>query len=340
MSLPDLPPELKLNIVEYLDPEAAFHFALTCKRHSSLCNDLLQEHARLFAKYSIVKPTNNGTLVWDFTKEVLRDPRKGWYVRELNLITDRPDTHGSMPEKDENLYRAAAEEILPLYPYGPTFFAAEPDDNSRELDRDMDECIVNHFEDPILVILIHHLPRLRTFRMTDIIRGDCLLRFMRRVAAGYQNPALAPQMPLQYLKTAAIAHYDTESSCSVDWAIYFLCVPSLRTFAAFMMGSEHVEDDDGDMNSEAYLYNTADVPVSNVEELVFHNCQFDPKTLDLILPMIKNLKRVEYQAGGHAVAYQDYEPRKVIKALATHVGHSLEDLYLAESITGFEVCLY
>lgn len=334
MELSSLPPELKLQIIEYLDLVPTLHFALTSRENLRLSKDRMKEHA-MFAKYSTIQTTLDGTLIWDFTKEILTDPRKGWYVRELNLVVGRPDTHETLSEEDKTLFKAAATKLLPTYPRELGFFAAE-NSELEELGDILDDYITRGFEDVVLVILIHHLPQLRVFRMGDSFRGDCFKVFMRLVAAGYQVPTSASQMPLQHLETVAVTHDDTEFCMSVDWAVYFLCIPSLRNFAAFMMGSEGVgefhadEDSEDDAGSEAYLRNTAGTPVSNVEELMFYNCQFDPQSFNTILPMIKNLKRFCYLAAGHIAAYTDYQPRKVIKALANHAADSLEELQLAE----------
>ena len=40
------------------------------------------------------------------------------------------------------------------------------------------------------------------------------------------------------------------------------------------------------------------------------------------------MKRFTYAAGGATVAYSFYEPRKVVRALCEHAGHSLEELML------------
>lgn len=345
MSLLLLPPELKLNIIERLDPESSLQFALTNSHYAKLCQDVLREHTRRFAETPSIEATDGGKSLWTSLREILQDPRKAWYVTELNLTSQRQDDISELGS-DENiaLFKAAAKELLPLYPHDPTFFTTEHGGdtgsfggNTGSLWDGFDDLIEAGVEEIAVILLIHYLPHLRKFRMTDDITYEGRLEiFMRRIAAGYQNPALASRMPLQHLKVAAIAHYDSEGSCHVEWAVYFLCVPSLRTFTSFSMGSEGVMECEG--NDEAHLRTSAGIPVSNVEELEFSNCQFDPESLHTILPLIKNLKRFSYQAAGHTVALQDYEPRKVIDALAIHAGHSLEELELRECVVGFEVC--
>ncbi|KAF9698259.1 hypothetical protein EKO04_003693 [Ascochyta lentis] len=314
MSLFHLPPELKLNIVEHLDPESSLHFALTNSTNA----------------------TDAGSVLWPALKEILRDPRKGWYVRELNLPRLREeDVTEPIPEEDLKLYKTAAQEVVSLYSYEPTFFAAELDDDRRDFEDNLDDLVERGAEELAIVLLIHHLPGLKAFKMTAGTRGTGFLEhFMRRVAAGYQNPVLAQQMPLQRLKTAAIAHYDSEGACDITWVVYFLCVPSLQSFSALAMGSEALDENED--NSGTYLRNVKGAPVSNVEELDFDNCQFDLPSLHIILPMIKNLKRFSYQAGGSTVTFADYEPRRVIEALVSYASHSLEELELGQYEIGVE----
>lgn len=83
----------------------------------------------------------------------------------------------------------------------------------------------------------------------------------------------------------------------------------------------------GGRNSEDYLRSIS-TPVSDVEELLFHICQFNTASLDILLPLVRNLKRFSYAAGGAIVAYSFYKPRKVFRALAEYAAYSLEELAL------------
>ncbi|KAJ4365402.1 hypothetical protein N0V95_000451 [Ascochyta clinopodiicola] len=238
-----------------------------------------------------------------------------------------------IPEEVLKLYKTAAQEVSSLCSHQSVFFAAEPDDGPADFELSLDNIIESGTEEAAIILLLQHLPQLRIFRMTDGGRrtGECLDLFIRKVAAGYQNPTLAPHMPLQHLRTAAIAHYDSEGACYIAWAVYFLCIPSLRTFAALSMGDGGLDE-----HEEACLRNLTGAPVSNVEELSFDHCQFDVQSLKVILSMSKNLKRFSYQSGSATVAYAYYEPRRVIEALVTYAGHSLEEIEMLGCEVGFE----
>ncbi|KAH6618558.1 hypothetical protein C7974DRAFT_32329 [Boeremia exigua] len=335
MDFVSLPVELKLSIIESLEPVPTLQFALTSREHSKLSKNRLKEH-EMFAKYSTITPVCNGYSIWDITKEILQDPRKGRYVRELNLIDDRPEQFEDMTPEDKAILKTAVEKLLPLYPDVRGFFVSE-DAGLAAFEEAMNRYASRGFEGVIVIVLLHHLPQLRAFRYTDKHGDVCMLSFMRRVATGYQNPSLAAQMPLQHLETVGVIQTQmAESGCLLDWAVYFLCVPSLRVFAAYMMGSEpgarfHMgEGDEDEAGNEAHLRNTVGAPVSNVEELLLHGCQFDPQSFNTLLPMIKNLKTFHYTSLGYMNLDVPYEPRKVIKALSNHASHSLEEIQLAE----------
>jgi hypothetical protein len=144
---------------------------------------------------------------------------------------------------------------------------------------------------------------------------------MRRLSSAYQDPEVAPKLPFQHLKTAAIAHYDSRGECSSDWAFLFLTIPSLRTFAA-----EHMAGyGPGSLVRNAHLAEGA-APRSDVRGLFFTACGFEIRCLEALLAGIKALEKFTYTAGGYMVSDSLYEPKLVIHTLATHVGRSLVEL--------------
>ncbi|KAH7356207.1 hypothetical protein BKA66DRAFT_501680 [Pyrenochaeta sp. MPI-SDFR-AT-0127] len=351
MAFSTLPPELKLNIAEQLDPASSLNFALTSRDHAKLCRSTLRNHARLFAEWQVIDTAHGGvhagrseaTLLWSTLKEVLEDPRKGWYVRELNLPSSRryhwdisnlgilpPDLLAAPPKEDQHIFKKAAQALGGLYPIS----AAEIDDDDRyrfdeiqhpsDFIATLEDRITAGYDDAIIAILVHHLPYLKTIRFTDS-ETDCFELMMRRVASGYKDPAIAARLPFQHLTTAAVAHYDSEMCCNADWACFFLCVPSMQTFVAEAMGERTLFG-----NRQGFLPDAA-VPISNVTEMFFDRCQFDVEALHVILAGVKHLKRFTYHGGGPIVSESAwYEPKKVIAAIAAHVGHSLEELVLGQ----------
>jgi hypothetical protein len=324
MNLLGLPPSLKLAIVNALDPGSVLDFALTCQNHLELCQGLLQETTRLASEWTVVSIACNGPALHGLLKTVLQDPRKGWHVKELTISGySNEDWSDNSSERNNDHVTAAAMNLVTLYSHEPQFFLTGQPDTPMGFE----EALINHTvggsEDAMIALLLHRLPRLGTFRIhTRAGEFTCLTQVLRAMAEGYQDTTIAPQLPLQALKTVAMSYNDTEGCLDIDWACYFLCIPYLRTFAAWTMGSEA-----GGRDSEDYL-RPISTPVSNVEELFFDRCQFDTASLDVLLPYVKNLKRFTYAAGGATVAYSLYSPRKVIRALAEHARYSLEELVL------------
>ncbi|KAF1842636.1 uncharacterized protein K460DRAFT_410034 [Cucurbitaria berberidis CBS 394.84] len=265
MGLSTLPPELKLDIAEYLDPESSLQLALTCRDQHKLCISILSEYRRLLSEGQAIDtsdPKSAGTLLWSTLKEAAR----------------------ALEERYQNV--DGGSEGSNQYS-----FYSRPDFNDLILvleDRITDGC-----DDAIIAILIHHLPFLKTIRITDA-ETDCLQIMMRHVAAAYKNPTL------QRLTTAAVARRDTEYTCDVEWACTFLSLPSIRTFAANMMG---VSPELGGI----LRYVLEDGKrYSNATELFLIHCQFDVKGLEFVLAA------------------------RVITAVAKAAGHSLEELKLAQ----------
>ncbi|CAO2658191.1 Nn.00g059140.m01.CDS01 [Neocucurbitaria sp. VM-36] len=343
MSLYTLPPELKLNIAECLDPDSSLNLALTCRDLHRVCKSVLREHGRLLLEGHTIDtadPQIASRVLWITLKEVLNDPRKGWYVRELNLPSSRwyhwdRDNLGLLPlnmlavppVEDQELFKEAARALRTLYQktgcdlgglYGKRF----DDDDDIDLIKALEERIVHGFDDAIIAVLIHHLPYIKKIRITDV-EDDVLELMMQHIAATYKHPSKRRRLPFQHLTTAAVVHWDSEMCSNADWACEFLAIPSVRSFAAYQMGnSPSFGVGRGDLLTDDAYY-------SNVTELFFFSCQFNVEGLEVILAAAKNLKKLTYTGGGATVSESAwYEPKKVIAAVTKHVGHSLEELEL------------
>ena len=351
MPLTLLTPELKLCITDHLDPVSTLNFALTCKEHWKLNQNLLQHPTRRFAEapllasYEVLGPPNRHIDgpprtrigIWQTLEDVLRDPRKGWYITEIDLRSGWVDLNRKAPEDVPPEFLEAAIELMDLYP--PLF-----DDDWRlttplrlhELLDPAEKCIVTQIYDDVksgspagvLAILVHHLPNLRTLRMTmdnDDMTFGVMIDW---VAIEYMDAAKALRLPFQRLKTVALSHYDTEGCIAADWALIFLHLPSLRTFAASMMGGDFRR-----RKMDIAKARSAQPP-SGVEEFIFSSCQFEAKALGYMIARTRALKRFTYTAGGPCTDEALYDPKVVLNALSKYAGDSLEHLVLQH----FDLC--
>jgi hypothetical protein len=329
-----------------LDPDSTLNFALTCKDHATLAKSTLREHGRLLSEWNVIDTTDGRTLLWRTLKQVIIDPCQGWYIRELNLPSTRQynwnageslfETHpnnGVGPsEEEKNLFIEAARKLGHLYPeMGAKRLQRRYRHSIKVMPclhmiRSIEDRIHAGFEDAIIALLLHFLPYLTTIRHTLVKEEDCLELALWHIASGYNNPAVAPMLPLQHLKTVAMVYYDTEGCISPDWACYYLSVPSLKTFAAQTMG------DSPSREVQHSLFPEGAAPCSNVVELFFSGSRFNVDGLTVILATVKHLKKLTYDGGEATVSELSfYQPKRVLEAVVAHAAHSLEELSLSQS---------
>lgn len=307
----DLPSELKVSIADYLDPQSSINFGITCKEHWQLCQPLYRRHTRAFSEAPIVTAYN----VLDVLRATIQDPSHGWHIREISF-RDRWDDPFTTPVDDAEQLQKAASQLKSLYPHSHTFLEQE--------------CVVMQIEDGLatghpasaVAVLLHHLPNLQTLRFT-IGDGNVFESLLERIGIEFDNAAKRSNLPLQRLRTVALAHYDTEGCITPDWALLFMRIPSLRTFAASLMG--------GDFGRGQHELNDSfdPHPQSNIEEFFFTGCQFDSTALEYLISCTSSLKRFTYDAGGCCTDDAAYEAKVVLKALAEHAWDSLECLVLS-----------
>lgn len=326
MSLSALPTELKLGFVHYLDPESTLWFALTCKAHAAICKSYLQVHAQRLDQHQSIETDHEGTLLWQFLLEVLDEPSKGWYIRELNLPAGRQYSwrevdrdYRPIPTKDEqNIFRTAAQKLQEFYPVlrpGEENYCsnAEYSDSNDMIALIIDRIEQGH-EDGIIILLLHYLPLLGTIRLTAI-KNAGLESALYRITRAHKRPSF--HLPLRHIKTFAIAHSDDMYCCTANWACILPRLPSLTTLVARQLGNA----------ASASFRDEVASPASNLAEMYLSQCQFDAGKFGAVLGNIKALKRFTYSSGGSRVSDFMFEPKRIIKALSEYAAHSLEELY-------------
>ncbi len=335
----NLPAELKLLIADQLDPESCLDFALTCKEHYRLFQSILSYHTEQFLKWGFLH-LDQATMryrndmphsIWSVLKAVLRDPRKGWYIKDLRIYSSRGtslytgEKYPISPIYNEDQIRIneALRALRELYPPGEDeiaegsgfFHALELDDQNEDNAR-------------IITILIHYLPNLKTLRVTDK-EIQMLLDVINKIPRGLQDPLKANKMPLQRLRTAFISHWGTEDGCDSGWARGFARLPSLRTFVADRMGDEPRD------NNPSYI---EPVIFSNITEIFLDCSRLGENILNAILAGAQALRRFTYEIGGYDVAGLPYEPKMLLEAIVSHTKDTLEELTLSLEEPDDEVC--
>lgn len=325
MLLPLLPPEIKLSIADHLDPFSTINFSLTSKDHWETCRSGIERHARLFTEAPVVDAID----VWKLLRDILQDDSKAQYITELSLPANWEMQQPSTPVEDVDLLQDAARALLDIYPQLNVLVDRSPQinypDEATLMERIV-EGVAAGSPPSIVVVLIHHLPNLRIFKMTgpgESEEKECevLDAFLFKVAADLGNTAKASQLPFRRLRTVALSDWDTEYCVSVNHVLPFLHIPSLRTFAGHALsGYFWTSNQNKDI---VHLH-----PRSNIEEFFFVNCQISASAVEYMLSCTQELKRFTYSAGGHNISGSSYDAKKVLNSLSNHAWHSLEHLLL------------
>lgn len=325
MLLPLLPPELKLSIIDHLNPFSTFNFGITSKDHWELCRPVIERHARSFVETPVVDAVD----VWKVLRDVLQDDSKACYITELSLSANWEMQQPSTPVEDVDLLQDAARALSNLYPQLDFHLNGSPHPNYLDEPTLMErivEGVATGSPPSITVVLVHHLPNLKTFKMTG--PGDsegqehAVLRdFLFRVAADFGSTAKAYKLPFRRLRTVALSYWDNEFCMSANYVLPFLHIPSLHTFAGHALSGGFWK-----CNKTEDLIHLH--PRSNIEEYFFVGCQFNASAVKYMLSRTKALKRFTYDAGGHDISASHYDAKKVLKYLSKHAWHSLEHLIL------------
>jgi hypothetical protein len=346
MALDALPVELTICIAGYLDPDTTLDFALTCRRNAVLCKSLLQEHGSLLSEWQIIDTKKAQTLTWQALLEILDDPSRGWYIRELSLPGtrqqdwSRPQPHNwthlqsgirvDFPApcaEEKNTMKKAARKVGSLYPilHSRHVLARDPSPPLLQRPNDIvgtiEDRIDQSNDDGVIAILLHHLPNLKTIRFTEHEDSDCFELMVHRIAGAYQEPSKAANLPLRHLATAAVSYGRSDEYNTPLWASAFLNIPSLRTFAVYEMDGVY------EKTRSSYLGPVAQ-SISNVTELYFKDCRFDHEALDTLLAGVKHLKKFTLDCSNLGTG-EFYDGNKnLIQALSERAGQSVEELVL------------
>lgn len=298
------------------------------------------------SQYGIINARGAGRILWTTLKDILLDPSKGWYVRELTVPYKRQihwdpncryfegsEGFETCPEEDLTLFTAAARALSLLYPLEARMASESarerwsPLDELEDLTSILENSITSAWDEGIIAVLVHHLPRLKVFRISSCdLGGHGLEELMEQVAIGY-NSDRAKDMPFQRLESAAIANAPYEGFIFDDWVLYFNSFPSLSIFAG-----QALSGNGEDYNNELYPQYPGDLlPTnSNVKTLRLDRSSFDAPALSRILQRITALEHFTYTDGGMPVSNLVFEmPKRLFKTLTKHHGHSLKELLWA-----------
>jgi hypothetical protein len=328
-SISNLPAELKLSIVEILNPDDCFNCAIVSKDFWQLCEPVVNKHKALNAKYGYICTEPEEHTLWNLLNDVLDKPYLSQYVKEVQLDSQRENFYDTSlqfydivgpsslrpPVKDVMRYISAAENI-------PYLCELREENQGHHDAHRRNESIEKGAGDPVMAIVLTLLPNLKVLRFVPVGDGFWFLNAIKRVVATYSLSGPTPNIPFQHLRKVQVSHYDTEMSMAWKWVYFLVQLPSLQWCTGHMLGgmANSVENDRSLQPVVA--------PTSNVTALQLSNSNLDSEVLTAILSNFKNLQFFEYENGGHIVSDASYDPRKMIAALLQYCSHSLKKLVL------------
>lgn len=181
-----------------------------------------------------------------------------------------------MPDGDAKTIMHAAAQVNSLYP-------------SREKE-DVEflplETIYHGSQTLHAILLIHRFPFLEKLRLTEM--GHDFFTLLRFITRPCNSMPKNPCFPFQHLTTATVSFHGQDKHFEPDMCRSFMRIPSLRKFAAFMMGSYYEEPN---AEEPAFFDAKEETRISNTKELVFASCQFTVRTLKGLLKEVKALER-------------------------------------------------
>lgn len=243
------------------------------------------------------------------------DPRIAGHVRTIaNFDGDVQDYIRCQPDADEEQRercRAAAENTAAV--------------DGLDLDT-VTAAIESTTYAKLLCVFMQICPRVKELRFVDDYDArdeDQVFSFLSRVVS---DPKTVRPGTLANLKTACIAHWDTEGQISSDYVTELLRIPSLQTITGQLVGTDRGSDRVFDKNPPT---------ISNLTRLEFTNSLFKLDGLRSILAQIHALETFVYGDGGAQIGWDaDTDLCGIIAVVQETQGHSLLHLEVMDDASG------
>ncbi|CAI6325466.1 unnamed protein product [Periconia digitata] len=215
MLFSSIPPELKLLVAEYLDPESCFNLAISCKQIWFLCRSLVDKHSKLLSEnQSLIVPPLQPMF------DIINNPPKGWYIRDCVLWYSEFNAAGETPKslKDK-------ERLISYY----TNWMEEEGSKGHTIPYKGQTFIT-----PITQ-LMHRLPFLTTLSINSQPNKyephdtyeHAYINFMHVLSRLYLRSLGTQQvcnLPFKFLTTVAVVQYNVRDGCDFDWCLGFMYI--------------------------------------------------------------------------------------------------------------------
>ena len=323
-----LPNELLLDIWQYLhDANDIRNFALTSKRTYATAGDAIRKYRSFQLCYSSAKVWIRGDVspALDLLKAVLSRPYVGTYVETLHVVEIGIIPYYLNRQSHESLvehamlggYFGAFEEEALIYSQKDNELITKAS-NACEFVRS------NYaqmgwewgYGDPILALLLTHLPNLRTLSFDEFPEGKCTMDLLVHSTTSPYASALQRLVNLD-LNTVDGTTYRHRKGQNMSILTHFALLPRLRNVKCY-----GVNDEDKEMYPSQGTFTRH----SHITSLDFEQCGPITKKLHEVLAPIPTLKSFKYSEDnhGHNLHKTWEEPLWIRNSLLVNASHSLE----------------
>lgn len=329
-----LPNELLRHILSNFMPEDIENFAQASKHIRSISGPALKEHRRLIRKYTSFSGPAAADTVEPLLKDVLANPRIGYYVKEINLCRVR---EGDAESQDEGGQESEEEgeqesEVEGEQKNGVEDGSVEERIDKSEGDASLDyihaaideskllrprslqrfhKNVDNGEKNILLALLLPLLPNLRVLSLADAGYLQNLYKVMKR-APKLDEPFLPK---LEHVHIQAYDHECYREHLLLDSLANFLPLPSLRR----LTGVGAAQD-----GWRRELLEP--LQITNITHLELRDCNIGSKFLDRFLRNFPYLQSFVYTSFYEGYTEYEFDPFIIRAALQATVSTTLRKL--------------
>ena len=312
----DLPVELIVKILFETQPLDLISFAAASKQIHFLATPVLQEDRDLQKEYksiAVLPCANHGFEEHQLARLLItidRNPRAALHIVNLEIAKyyNKWDYgyHTPYPppmfEQLENLLRKT--RMIPAQEVSDWIVATHEGD-----------------EDPLLALLLLHLPNLRkiSYVCGGIIDQGRILKTIQRIAEAER------QSYLLLLKEVHVINYSIWEERIRHLPYAFMSLPSVQSFGAESLYDHQSHPESKDLHD----HHRSQLQDFCVEDLTFTECYLGTEHLCGLIERTRCLKSLIWQTSEVGNATPIFDPSCLMRSLAANAGRTLERLTLA-----------
>lgn len=308
-SFNDVPPEIVAAILGFVLPADLENFALASKLIQTLAQHLLKDHRLRIRKYTNITNHHPTLPIGDVLKDVLRNPRIGYYVRSLFIDVSRGHVdyeQYTCEELDTFMAAARDSKYIARQPnFSPPF---DYDYWRRELTRTN--------EDLLLAIIVPLLPGLEEIMCSEPFMNNFVnSKFVEMI---HRSPESLRRLMTVLMYGSGNGRTPIRQDYRLDDIAKFGALPSMRKLTV--------------TNPRPFFFgqNGVSAKASGVSELDFQDSYVLPPDMSKYLGCFSQLRSVSLTASPNLefVTFAKSKPSLIVDALRSQARLTLQRLVL------------